>query len=364
MVANNTYIMSLINQMLRDLESRDTTDSRPSTLPYNIKVTEEPASKVPLLVWSVLAIFATGGSYLAYQYNKTPLVIFTDNSKKAPIPIGPYETILAVPNAVTNIVPRTEQKVPENTAVQPISVVQQAPAAQTAPAVQVKSPVQPVQVTPEVQVEPEIVYEPSIKNRPSIPKSAPIKQLSAKQQADLLYRQAENNSEDYSAVYKLEQVLKFDPRHLKARLLLAKVLHNQGQISKTADFLDQSLALFPGNLQFVNTRAQLFLQQKKPNDALKTLQGIDLANGSNEIYLSLLAVTYQQLQSFTDAANVYQKLVSVNPEKAENWLGFALTQEKLGNPKFAREAYQQALSKHTLKESVTSYIKQRLVELK
>lgn len=356
--------MSLINQMLRDLESRDTTDSRASTLPYNIKVTEDPASKITLLAWSVLVIFAAGGSYLAYQYAKTPLVIVTDTIKKAPIPIGPYETILAVPNAVTNIVPRTEQKAPENTAAQPISVVQETPAEQAAPAVQVKSPVQPLQMTPEVQVVPGMVYEPSIKNRPSIPKPAPIKQLSAKQQADLLYRQAENNAEDYSAVYKLEQVLKFDPRHLKARLLLAKALHNQGQISKTADFLDQSLALFPGNLQFVNTRAQLFLQQKNPAGALKTLQGIDFASSYNETYLSLLAASYQQLQSFTDAAKVYQKLLSVNPGKAENWLGFALTQEKLGNPKFAREAYQQALSKNTLKESVTSYIKQRLIELK
>jgi len=77
-----------------------------------------------------------------------------------------------------------------------------------------------------------------------------------------------------------------------------------------------------------------------------------------------LAATYQQLQSFTNAANVYQKLVSVNPEKAENWLGFALAQEKLGNPKLAREAYQQALSKNTLKPSVVSYIKQRLSELR
>lgn len=344
--------MSLINQMLRDLESRNTTNNRSSALPYNIKAAERSASKITLLIWSVLFIVATGGTYWAYQSSKTlakiPPAIFPDNIKKAPIPIAPYEEILAAPNAVQ----KTEQKTLENTITQPISVVQQAPA------------VQAVQIAPVAQAVPEIISESSSKNRYFVPKPTPIKQVNTKQQADLLYHQAENSAEGYAAADKLEQALRLDPRHIKARLLLAKILYNQGQLNKTADFLDQSLSLFPDNLQLVNTRAQLFLQQKKPNDALKMLQRTDLANSSNETYLSLLAATYQQLQSFTNAANAYQKLLGINSEKPENWLGFALAQEQLGNPKLARDAYQQALSKHTLKESVTNHIKQRLIELK
>ncbi|MGZ4995232.1 MAG: tetratricopeptide repeat protein, partial [Methylobacter sp.] len=212
---------------------------------------------------------------------------------------------------------------------------------------------------------PEIATAPPVNNRPINPNPLPTHKITAKQQADILYRQAENNSEDSLAtIYKLEQALNLDPRHLRARLLLAKTLHNQGKIQKTAEFLDQSLALFPDNLQFINTRAQLFLQQKDPNGALNTLQRIDLTNTSNETYLSLLAATYHQLQSFANAAKVYQKLVTVNPGKAENWLGLALAQEKLGNPKLAREFYQQALGKNSLKEPVANYIKQRLAELR
>lgn len=357
--------MSLINQMLRDLESRNSANNAPSTLQHNIQATHHPASKMPFLVGSLLAIIAAGGTYWAYQYSKTsakmPPTIVADNIKKDPIPIANYERVLAAPNAVTGIAPKTEQKPPENTTTRPVSVVQPIPTAKTVPAVQPNPPVQPA---PAVQAAPEIVAE-SPKNSPIIPKSAPIKPTTAKQRADLLYRQAENSFDDSStAVYKLEQALNLDPRHLKARLLLAKTLHNQGQTNKTAEFLDQSLALFPDNLQFINARAQLFLQQKNPNSALKTLQRIDLTSSSNETYLSLLAASYQQLQSFTNAASVYQRLVAINPEKAENWLGFALAQEKIGNPKLAREAYQQALSKNNLKESIVSYIKQRLTELR
>ncbi len=361
--------MSLINQMLRDLESRNTTNNAPSSLQQNIRITQAPSSKMPLLIWSLLAIVATGGTYWAYQYSKslakTPPAIVVDNINKNPAPVTPFEQVLAAPNAVTNTAPRTEQKPPENTTTPSVPVAQPVPAAQAAPTVQPNPPVQATQSAPAVQAAPEIVAAPPVKNRPITPNPSPTRQTTAKQRADILYGQAENNFENPSSiVYKLEQVLNLDPRHLKARLLLAKTLHNQGQADKTAEFLDQSLALFPDNLQFINARAQLFLQQKNPDGALRTLQHIDLANSSNETYLSLLAATYQQLQSFTNAANVYQKLVTVNPEKAENWLGFALAQEKLNNTKLAREAYQQALSKNTLKQSVVSYIKQRLSELR
>ncbi len=346
--------MSLINQMLRDLESRTTPNSAPSALQQNIQVAQAPASKIPLL-WSLLAIITTSGSYWAYQYSKaqtkTPPVTVAENR----IPAAPYEKVLAAPNAVTDAAQSTEQIPQKNTTAQPV--------VQTAPAVQPKPPAEPMQTVPAVQAAPELVAA-RPKKMPAVSNTAPINPIAVKQQAELLYRQAENKPEDYSAAYKLEQVLKLDPRHIKARLLLAQTLHNQGQTLKTAEVLDQSLALFPDNLQLINMRAQLFLQQKKPDGALKTLQRIELTNSSNETYLSLLAATYQQLQSFSYAARVYQRLVTVNPDKAENWLGLALSQEKLDNPKLTREAYQQALNKNTLKEPVVNYIKQRLNDLR
>jgi MSHA biogenesis protein MshN len=354
--------MSLINQMLRDLESRNTANNEPSTLQHNIQITQPSQSKTPILLWSLLAVVTAWATYSAYQYSKSPAkaapVIIPDTVKKDPPPILSYEKVLAAPNAVTDPAPKIEFKPSENTTIQPV------PAAQPEPPPQPKQPTQPIQTAAAAQTASKIVAEPSEKKMPLASKQPiPVKPATAKQQADLLYQQAENNLSDYSAISKLEQALQLDPRHLKARLLLAKALHNQRQINRTAAFLDQSLSLFPDNLQFINTRAQLYLQQKNPSAALKTLQSIDLLNSSNETYLSLLAASYQQLQFFADAAKVYKKLVSINQEKAENWLGLALSQEKLGNSKLAREAYQQALSKNTLNESITNYIKQRLAEL-
>ncbi|MGZ4992036.1 MAG: tetratricopeptide repeat protein, partial [Methylobacter sp.] len=239
--------MSLINQMLRDLESRKTSNNTPPTLQLNIQATQSLPSKTPLLLWSLLTAIVTGGIYSVYQYSetqaKTPPVIVADSIKEDPIPVVAYEKVLVAPNAVTDPAPNIELKLSENITTHPASVAQPAPAAQPVPIVQ--SP-------------PEIVSGPPVKKIPVAPKPALIKSITTQQQADALYRQAESNSEDYSTVYKLEQALKLDPRHLKARLLLAKKLHNQGEISRTAELLDQGLALFPDNLQFINTRAQLY----------------------------------------------------------------------------------------------------------
>jgi len=109
--------MSLINQMLRDLESRNTTNNAPSALQQNIHVPQAPSSKMPLLLWSLLVIVATGGTYWAYQYSKTlaktPPAIVANNIKNAPAP--PFEQVLAAPNAVTNTAPKNQPKPPENT---------------------------------------------------------------------------------------------------------------------------------------------------------------------------------------------------------------------------------------------------------
>lgn len=367
--------MSLINQMLRDLEKRNSTNNTPPLLQHNIQVTQSPKSKFRLLLWGILSLGITAGTYWAYQNSqalyKTQPTTITDNTKITPAPIAPYEKVLSAPNAIISSALISEQKLPDNPAVQlPSKAPQAAPMAHTDITVSSTPEPQPVTSTAPIQAinqntssAPETLSEQRSPKPPVAPKLLPVKQTN-RQAIESLYNQAENNPGDLSAIYKLEQALKLDPRHLKARLLLAKTLYNQGQAIKTAEFLDQSLVLFPDNLQFINTRAQLFLQQKDPNGALRTLQRVGLENSSNETYLSLLAATYQQLQSFTNAAKVYQKLVAVNPEKAENWLGLALSQEKLGNSKLAHDAYQQALNKNTLKESVAIYVKQRITELR
>jgi tetratricopeptide (TPR) repeat protein len=108
----------------------------------------------------------------------------------------------------------------------------------------------------------------------------------------------------------------------------------------------------------------LFLQNNQPQLALNILHRIDSRYNQDEMYLSLLASAYQQNSEDLHSLQIYQKLIVINPQKAEYWLGLAIAQEKQGNKSQALKGYQQALDKKTLKKSIVSYIKQRVSSLK
>jgi len=389
--------MSLINQMLRDLEKRNAETGQSHQVVEQVHVTAPPAvSKLPALGWNLLAAATIFSAYYGYQhFSASP-------AKPAAAPmqaVASSNTAIQQPIAINTTAPAT---IPTPTVA--AAVVQVTPVIAPAPIINTAAPqlalnqLQAKPAQPETvsalpgatqvtaQVAPIAAQKPHIKPKPAQVKSylqidsvddeqeiaqnysnaKPIRASKAnpKQHAELLYREALNSGQDYLAIPALERALEFYPQHLNARLLLARTLHRAGQINKTANFLDESLAIFPSNMQFINTRAQLYLQQKNPSAALNTLQRVSSDGRSEESYLSLLAATYQQLNSYNNAGKVYQRLVVINPAKAENWLGLAISAEKSADKTMAIEAYQQALSRNSLKPSVVNYIKQRLNDIR
>ena len=128
--------------------------------------------------------------------------------------------------------------------------------------------------------------------------------------------------------------------------------------------LDQSLILFPQNIEFIKLRSQLFLKNKQAGAALQILTQIDATYVQDEAYLGLLGAAYQQRNIYAKSLSIYQRLLTINPEKAENWLGLAIASENQGFKQQALDAYQQALNKNTLKPVIVSYINTRISILK
>ncbi|MEQ1635761.1 MAG: tetratricopeptide repeat protein [Methylococcales bacterium] len=362
--------MSIINQMLRDLESRNPDKTEPTILQPGIRITSKPVVNKPFWLWSLVALTLLVEGYQYYAARKesaSPIV--------APMPIMPVATPVPAIPVVTNIpvqveknavtteaeIPVEQDKKPEHYFFKMLvaqSLAQKLAAPVSVPLLITAPPVKNIKLSHRI---------PKLK-KPAQPKFLPdepagIKNNGGQQQANLLYRQAAQ-SDPETATAKLQELLTLNPQHLNARLLLAKTLNQRGLVQEAATFLDESLHLFPTNVQLITTRAQLFLQQKNPSSAVKTLQRLDLKNHTTETTLSLLAASYQQLGAHAQAVEVYQQLVQLNPTKAQHWLGLALMQEQLGNVSLARDAYSQALAKNTLKASVVSYIHQRLLDLR
>ncbi len=176
-----------------------------------------------------------------------------------------------------------------------------------------------------------------------------------------LYHQAQISQSAASSRDALLTALALDPHYLPARtLLLQTLLKMHASDAEINAFTEKSLQLFPDNLLFIKTQAHLYVQQKRFNEAIQLLEQIDAKRVEDSGYLSLLAASYQQLQRFPQAERIYQKLTQIQPDKAENWLGWAICLDKLNQPQDAARAYREALNKNTLNSQVVDYINQRL----
>lgn len=204
--------------------------------------------------------------------------------------------------------------------------------------------------------------------QPARPRQPPVprqrQSASPKQQAAASYALAKKSNNPGRVRTLLEETIRQEPRHLEARIDLTRILLQQGHDEEAADLLDQSLQLFPENLQLIKARARLFIQNRDLTAALTTLRSASLPEDRDETYLSLLAAVYQQLQKHDRSAEIYRHLLQTDPEKAENWLGLAISLEQTGDAKNALYAYRRALDGSPLPGNIVTYIQQRIVVLK
>ncbi|MCQ8117766.1 tetratricopeptide repeat protein [Methylomonas rosea] len=338
--------MSLINQMLRDLEQRNTPNKTPAP-----KLELRPAPHTQhQRRWYWLIAFALTLP-LHYVWRQTH-----STQTEQPAVAAPAMALPAAPVQISAPTPTEPPKV-----AQPETPSANARGAQPA-AIKTEQIIQPSKA-----VEPEV--PPSPANAAPLPPTIspavkPVKTQTPAEQADALYRRAKASRSPSAIQADLLNALQLNPSHLGARTLFLQILLKvPANPEEIADFVQESLQLFPDNLLFVKTQAHLYVQQKNFVAAINTLEQINPDSVDDTNYLSLLAASYQQQQRFLPAEHIYQRLTQQQPEKAEHWLGLAICQDKLNQTQEAAQAYQQALDKNTLNADVVNYIKQRLSAL-
>lgn len=344
--------MSLINQMLRDLEHRNhsTPANHPAAAPLDIKLAQPRLGDRHRHAVLLAVCLTVGGLWLFRQY-------------QAATPAGPAAPIVQPPPqpaAPSSVASDTAQQpaAPVSAGIEPEPEIQQALAATepvnatpVSPADEPDKPTPPAPATPAAPSKPAAIRsEQSARKQPA----------QASRRAESLYRQAENSASRLMQQEYLREALQLDPRYLPARQKLLGILAREPSSLELKHFLDESLALFPDNLKFMTALAHYHVQQKNFAAALDTLERADYYTTDDSPYLALLAAAYQQQLQYAKALPIYQKLGRLQPEKAEHWLGLGICAEKLQQPAAAAQAYRQALAKNTLKQEVVDYIKQRL----
>ncbi len=356
--------MSLLNQVLQDLEDRNASNS-PKQKKINQVKAATASQKNSYFYLIILLCLTAGVALFNFYINKksAPLVVPKSNKTLEilhKIPAQKPTTLPAINSSSANNQLKNE---PLNIkpVIQEKTVPVESQVISTRQAEKLTTNNQQVKKT---SVKVTKKHQTKRKKTDKQQKIQVTKKISSIKQAEKLFTQVKKETNKIILQSKLKQILKLNPKHVDARLLLANNLLTIGLLQETIETLDQGLQLFPQNIQFINFRSQLFLQNNQPQSALTILHQIDSRYSQDEMYLSLLAAAYQQNNDDLLSLKTYQKLLAINPQKAEYWLGLSIAQEKQGNKSEALKGYQQALDKKTLQKSIVSYIKQRISSLK
>ena len=368
--------MSLINQMLTDLDQRQAAasamdDSADNTNPYistpfNAASTKHktPIVKIGFSALLLLLLFIT--SYYSYLIYAQQTTAASGNSIVASKPKAVQKKspkIIPVQSRHVQVKINKPSPQPVTTLVKPQTIskpVQQAMA--TTPLVENTDTAEPISSN---QIDPLLAEENFNTDMQSVKKYQ--LQLSPKQEAEVAYTKGYSllkQNKVYSAESKLLLALEHNINHIKAREMLVGLYLKTGRKVEAKDILIKGIVLLPSYTNFTKLYARLLLDNNETDKAVKTLLQHKPAIESDPNYYALLAASYQRQKNHNAAANTYVNLLKIKPREGIWWVGMAISLEALNKIQDALNAYEKARQTGTLNTRVSNYSSQRLKQLK
>ena len=154
------------------------------------------------------------------------------------------------------------------------------------------------------------------------------------------------------------------PGHIKAREILAGLLIKAGQYPEASRLLQEGIELHPDYSQFANLYARILVEEGNTREALKVLEANRPTLNDHPEYYALLAAVYQRLDKSRQAADIYLRLVTIRPENGIYWMGLGISLESDSKPVQAVEAYQRARASGTLNDDLLEFINAKIDTLK
>jgi tetratricopeptide (TPR) repeat protein len=149
------------------------------------------------------------------------------------------------------------------------------------------------------------------------------------------------------------------PRHTAARRQLAALMIREGSPGKAEEVLAAGLALAPENVAMARLYAQLLTERGAPAAALQVLEPITAGHQSDAQTLALRAAIHERLQRYAAAAQDYREALRLQPRQALWWTGLAVALEHDGKHEPALEAYRRA-ARLPVENAVKVFITERI----
>lgn len=166
------------------------------------------------------------------------------------------------------------------------------------------------------------------------------------------------------AARSLQQALVFYPGHLPARDLLVDTLSREGKVGEAMFLLAEGLEIAPDYIIFKKKYARLLMDQGDYDAATKVMldDGLPSVNDDPDAHV-LLASLYQHLEEPFLAAQTYRNLLVAWPQTGAFWVGLGSALEEQLLSEEAVVCYQRALKTKDLRLDLRQYAEKRLGQL-
>jgi len=365
--------MSVINQMLRDLDARDASEQERVGLPARLRPLP-PAARARRRQWQMLAIGIGIGAVVAGG-----LVALTLGSgTSVPLPVtAPTAPAVPAPPAAASPAPTLPPPSPKSSfeaGEMKLSTLISSGKAPPAPPAIEPGP-KGVERPPEKVPGQAAVKLPADKAPDKPPAKAAVEEISAdtridkrskgdaRELSEAEYRkgmQAVKRGEGPAATPLFMRALEFDPAAHKARQALLSVLVGGKRWSEAQQVAQAGLDLDPTQSGWATIIARLQFEQGDIPGAVQTLERYAVHAPHDADYQGLFAYLLQKQSRPAEAAQRFKLALQSRPNEGRWWFGLGLALEQAGNPAESREAYARARQAGNLPADMAKVVEQKL----
>ncbi len=382
--------MSVINQMLKDLEQRTPEQGQNAVPVVNNQKTS--TIKIVLISLAVLITLNILGFYiwdLQKQVTISEQKVKQHLSEQSEVTPKKQEPIQKLPQPLGEALATNQQEVqPEE--VKPVPSL--ASKAEVKPQTELAQELTPQEKI--ISVEQAQVLDTTLKNktkatelvaaqavleekrdtsitpiaRVNVPTESKMtvsrRQLTAKELVSQKLARAEKaikNNDIVKAEKLFEETLIIDPNNKQARKKLAALWFGRKSYQQAINLLSQGISLDRNDAELRMLKAKIYLQQGQNQAAYNTLKPLPMLKQQD--YQVMLANVAQQIEQYESAIQAYKVLIDMQSYSGRWHLGLAIIYDKNSQFSLAATEYATALTKSDLSIASAKFAQQRMQAL-
>lgn len=387
--------MSVINQMLRDLDERQASEQERAGLPPRLRplppAAVRRAQSLRMLVLGMgIGALAAGGAVAFLMAPvaappPSPLPVPAPAVAPAPAAVPPAPTLARPADASSadlgemklSTLLALAKSMSEAPAAPPAETAVPSPAPVAAAKPAAPPPAKPAPAQEKPAPAPRAAKPPATPATPAPQASAPAGDATnedaridkrarggqAREMAQAEYRkgmQAVRGGDSAAALPLLRRTIELDPTLNAARQALLSVLVGARQWQEAQLVAQNGLALDPAQSGWAIILARLQFEQNDAAGALATLEKHAAHAGTDADYQGLFAYLLQKQQRSADAAQRFKAALALRPSEGRWWFGLATALEGAGKGEEARAAYARAREVGNLPAEMAAAAEQKL----